>query len=184
MILAHIVATTINGVVGVNGSLPWNHVGADLRFFKELTMGRVVIMGVNTYDSIPVNPTASLLPGRFSVVDVNPNREDKYTPYALQVPSLIGENKYSEIAKHLPKHIDDGVYFIIGGGNIYSKSINDVDLVWRNVIHPKDEIIINEDDVVVTYPTDILKRDFVRIKSDVISDPKAAIICELWMRKK
>lgn len=184
MILAHIVATTVNGVIGINGGLPWNHVSTDLRFFKELTTGHVVIMGPNTHDSLPINPTASLLPGRFSVVDVDPKRGNKSTPLALQIPNLINEGKYAEIIPHIPQHIFSGVFYIIGGSDVYSRSIDSVDLVWRNVIHPKDDIEIKDGDHVVSYPIDILKRDFIRIKSDVLSDPNAAIICELWMRKK
>ena len=49
--LALIVARSHNGVIGLNGKMPW-HIPADLRFFKETTTGYPVIMGWNTWVSI------------------------------------------------------------------------------------------------------------------------------------
>ena len=57
-----VVARATNGVIGRNGSLPW-HIPADLKRFKALTMGSVMIMGRRTFDSLP-----GLLPGRRHVV--------------------------------------------------------------------------------------------------------------------
>jgi len=57
-----VVARARNGVIGRGGKLPW-HVPADLRHFKEVTMGTPMIMGRRTFDSLP-----GLLPGRRHVV--------------------------------------------------------------------------------------------------------------------
>lgn len=57
-----IVARAINGVIGRNGGLPW-HISADLKRFKRLTTGTVMIMGRRTFDSLP-----GLLPGRRHIV--------------------------------------------------------------------------------------------------------------------
>jgi dihydrofolate reductase len=57
-----IVARAQNGVIGRDGSLPW-HIPADLKRFKALTMGSVMIMGRKTFDSLP-----GVLPGRRHVV--------------------------------------------------------------------------------------------------------------------
>jgi len=57
-----IVARAENGVIGRDGTLPW-HIPADLKHFKALTMGSVMIMGRTTFDSLP-----GLLPGRRHVV--------------------------------------------------------------------------------------------------------------------
>jgi dihydrofolate reductase len=46
-----VVAVAANGVIGRNGSLPW-HLPADLKHFKALTIGRPVLMGRRTYESI------------------------------------------------------------------------------------------------------------------------------------
>ena len=57
-----VVARASNGVIGKDGGLPW-HISADLKRFKALTMGTVLVMGRKTFDSLP-----KLLPGRRHVV--------------------------------------------------------------------------------------------------------------------
>jgi dihydrofolate reductase len=57
-----VVARARNGVIGRDGKLPW-HLPADLRRFKALTMGSVMVMGRKTFDSLP-----GLLPGRRHIV--------------------------------------------------------------------------------------------------------------------
>ena len=57
-----IVARATNGVIGRDGTLPW-HISADLKRFKRLTSGTVMIMGRRTFDSLP-----GLLPGRRHIV--------------------------------------------------------------------------------------------------------------------
>lgn len=57
-----VVAVAANGVIGKDGALPW-HLPADLRHFKALTMGKPMIMGRKTFESLP-----GLLPGRRHIV--------------------------------------------------------------------------------------------------------------------
>jgi dihydrofolate reductase len=57
-----VVARAQNGVIGRNGTLPW-HIPADLKHFKEVTLGTPMIMGRRTFDSLP-----GLLPGRRHIV--------------------------------------------------------------------------------------------------------------------
>ena len=57
-----VVARADNGVIGKDGKLPW-HLPADLRHFKEVTMGTPMVMGRRTFESLP-----GLLPGRRPVV--------------------------------------------------------------------------------------------------------------------
>jgi dihydrofolate reductase len=47
-----VVARARNGVIGRNGTLPW-HIPADLKRFKALTMGSVLVMGRKTFESLP-----------------------------------------------------------------------------------------------------------------------------------
>jgi dihydrofolate reductase len=54
-----------NGVIGRDGQLPWR-LGTDLRRFRTLTLGKPVIMGRKTWESLP--PRARPLPGRLNVV--------------------------------------------------------------------------------------------------------------------
>ncbi len=57
-----VVARAENGVIGRDGGLPW-HLSYDLRRFKALTMGKPMVMGRRTFDSLP-----RLLPGRRHIV--------------------------------------------------------------------------------------------------------------------
>lgn len=57
-----VVARAINGVIGRDNKLPW-HIPGDLRRFKALTMGSVMVMGRKTFESLP-----GLLPGRRHIV--------------------------------------------------------------------------------------------------------------------
>lgn len=57
-----VVAVARNGVIGAGGTLPW-HLPADLRHFKALTLGKPMVMGRKTFESLP-----GLLPGRRHIV--------------------------------------------------------------------------------------------------------------------
>jgi dihydrofolate reductase len=57
-----VLARASNGVIGKDGGLPW-HISADLKRFKALTMGTVMVMGRKTFESLP-----KVLPGRRHIV--------------------------------------------------------------------------------------------------------------------
>jgi dihydrofolate reductase len=57
-----IVARSLSGVIGRDGTLPW-HIPADLKRFKAITMGTAMVMGRRTFDSLP-----GILPGRRHIV--------------------------------------------------------------------------------------------------------------------
>ena len=61
--LALVVARAANGVIGRDGDLPWR-LKSDLALFKANTLGKPIIMGRKTWDSLPRKP----LPGRMNVV--------------------------------------------------------------------------------------------------------------------
>lgn len=56
-------AQSKNGIIGRDGGLPW-HISSDLKRFKATTMGKPVIMGRKTWDSLPKKP----LPGRHNII--------------------------------------------------------------------------------------------------------------------
>ena len=61
--LSLVVARASNGVIGLDGDLPWR-LRSDLQRFKQITMGKPCIMGRKTWDSLPMRP----LPGRLNLV--------------------------------------------------------------------------------------------------------------------
>ena len=100
-----IVAVSQNGVIGKNGDLPWR-LAEDLKWFKKITMGHVVLMGRKTWDSLPFP-----LPGRKNWV-ISRSLEKKE---GMQVFGSI-----EEAEKNLRP---EEQIFVIGGGEIYAQTI-------------------------------------------------------------
>lgn len=110
--LTIIAAASTNNVIGFNNKLIWN-IPNDLKRFKELTLGHSVIMGRKTFESLP-NP----LPKRRNII-ITKNKD--YSRDGIEVTSNI------EDAIDLCK--SDSQPFIIGGGEIYSQTIEIVDKI-------------------------------------------------------
>jgi dihydrofolate reductase len=101
-----IVAMANNRVIGANNALPW-HLPADLKHFRELTMGHHVLMGRKTYESI-----GKPLPGRISVVITrNPN----YTAANALITHTL--------EKAISSCGDDTEIFVIGGAELYRQAL-------------------------------------------------------------
>ena len=110
--LTIIAAASTNNVIGFDNKLIWN-IPKDLKRFKELTQGHSVIMGRKTFESLP-----SPLPNRRNIV-VTRNKD--YSPEGIEV--------FSSIEDAIDVCKDDLQPFIIGGGEIYSQTINLVDKI-------------------------------------------------------
>jgi dihydrofolate reductase len=110
--LTIIAAASTNNVIGFNNKLIWN-IPKDLKRFKELTQGHSVIMGRKTFESLP-----SPLPKRRNIV-VTRNKD--YSPEGIEV--------FSSIEDAIDACREDLQPFIIGGGEIYSQTINLVDKI-------------------------------------------------------
>jgi len=100
-------AVASNGVIGVNGQLPW-HLPEDLKHFKRLTMGHPIIMGRKTWESLKNPP----LPGRENIV-VTRNK-DYEAPGASIATSLEGA---------LALCLGESVAFVIGGYQLFKESL-------------------------------------------------------------
>ena len=111
--LAIIVARSQNGVIGRDGGLPWR-LGDDLSFFKSLTMGRPLIMGRNTWESLPRRP----LPGREHIVLT---RDWAYKAEGARVYSAMLAAIQS--AKAIAKRAGVGEVFVIGGESVYRRAL-------------------------------------------------------------
>ena len=107
MTVTLVAAVGANGVIGVDGDLPWR-LPEDLKHFKQLTMGHPMIMGRATFDSI-----GSALPGRTTIV-VTRNRA--WAAEGVETaPSL-------EAALARARELDDDI-FVVGGGQIYAQAL-------------------------------------------------------------
>ncbi len=123
--LALVVAMSENGVIGRDGGLPW-HIRSDLQNFKAITLSKPVIMGSNTWDSLPRKP----LPGRLNLVcsrDVKMEAEG-----GIVCTSLF---EAIDIAREHAE--DDGVdeVCVIGGANIYAQMIDKADRLYVTQVH-------------------------------------------------
>lgn len=107
MRLGMIVAMDLDGVIGRDSDLPW-HLPADLKHFKDTTMGCPMIMGRRTYDAI-----GRPLPGRTSVVIT---RDDEWYVPGVEIVNSIAEAL--DIAGI--EAGADGWAWVIGGGAIYA----------------------------------------------------------------
>ena len=81
--IAFVVAVARNGVIGRQGGLPWR-ISSDLKRFKAITMGKPVIMGRKTWESLPRRP----LPGRRNIVVT---RDPRYRAEGADVVASVDE---------------------------------------------------------------------------------------------
>ncbi|MBR1630874.1 MAG: dihydrofolate reductase [Paludibacteraceae bacterium] len=117
--LSIIVAIDSNNAIGYQNRLLC-HLSADLRHFKQITMGHTVVMGRNTFFSLPKHP----LPGRQNLVltDVDD------TEGAVMLHSI------DEIVTYCREHADEEV-FCIGGASVYRQLMPYADRLYITHIH-------------------------------------------------
>ena len=107
------VARARNGVIGRGETLPWR-LGADMRRFRALTLGKPVIMGRKTWESLPRRP----LPGRLNIVLT---RQPEYEAAGAIVCADFGEAV--EIAREQAAEDGDGEVCVIGGADLFALAL-------------------------------------------------------------
>jgi dihydrofolate reductase len=129
-----VVAATDTEVIGVGNDLPW-HLRADLQRFKRMTIGRPVVVGRLTHESI----TARLgrpMPGRYVVVVTSVPATAGGPPHVPSVPAAL------ELARAAAG--PDGEVFVIGGVGVYVAALPYVDRVELTRVHadvPGDTVL-------------------------------------------
>ena len=124
MKLSMIVAVAENGVIGRNNSLPW-YLPNDLKYFKQTTMGKPVIMGRKTYESI-----GKPLPGRTNIVIT---RQADYQPEGVKVVNSVEAAK--ELAESVCLIDGQDEAMIMGGAEIYALSLPYTDRLYLTEVH-------------------------------------------------
>lgn len=114
-----IAAVSSEGVIGLDGKIPWRHAG-DLRRFKRVTMGGVVVMGRLTWESM----ARRALPGRRNVIIT------RSAPVLPGVPSVPDVETYPDVPSALAALEGDArdVWFI-GGARIYAAAMDHADVI-------------------------------------------------------
>lgn len=113
----------MNRVIGKNNKMPW-HIPNELAYFKEKTMGKAIVMGRNTFESI-----GRPLPGRLNIVIT---RNTSYNPEGVTVVHSIEEA--IEIAR---KHHEE--VMVIGGEQIFKEVLPYTDLIYVTLIQNEFE---------------------------------------------
>ena len=119
MIISLVAAASDNNVIGINNTLPWK-MPADMKFFKNLTMGHTVIMGRKTFESIDNRP----LPGRKNVV-ITRNKN-------FSSPGCTVLDSLDEVFKAFSNEKE---VFIIGGSEIFNLAMPKANRVYLTRIH-------------------------------------------------
>jgi dihydrofolate reductase len=111
--LAIVVARSANGVIGREGGLPWR-LKSDMALFKATTMGKPIIMGRKTWDSLPRKP----LPGRMNLVL---SRDGSFEPQGALVCEKFDEAV--QIAREQAAEDAASEVCVIGGEALFALAL-------------------------------------------------------------
>ena len=113
MQLSIIVAMDRNRVIGRGGALPW-HISSDLKNFKKITMGKPILMGRKTHDSI-----GKPLPGRENIILTN---NKKYS-----AEGCIVKNTLDDVYLYCEKQLE---LVVMGGAILYSQTLDKAEKLY------------------------------------------------------
>ncbi|KKT57907.1 MAG: Dihydrofolate reductase [Candidatus Giovannonibacteria bacterium GW2011_GWC2_44_9] len=117
-----IVALDQNRVIGKDGKIPWK-LSADLKRFKELTMGHPIIMGRKTYESL-----GKPLSGRTNIIL---SRDENFTRESADGCVVL---RFFGDALKLARTIDREKIFILGGGQVYEDALFSADEIYLTLV--------------------------------------------------
>jgi dihydrofolate reductase len=126
-----VIAVSENDVIGRRGGLPW-HLPADLRHFKALTLGKPILMGRRTYESI-----GKALPGRVNIVL---SRSAGFAPSDCVVVGTLDAARdavRSDAARSGARPQQE--LMVIGGAEIYRQCLPEACLIHLTVVHTRIE---------------------------------------------
>lgn len=152
MKLSMIVACDRNWIIGKGNELPW-HIPDELAYFKRMTLGKPVIMGRKTFESLPNGP----LPGRPNLVISRQMRpgvalHENHTTYHV-LPEFDADLLRRRVSLWDNPRVNEAI--IIGGLNLYEQAYPLVDRIYLTAIAAK-----YEGDVRLPWTTAQLDRDF------------------------
>lgn len=128
MKLAMIAAVAQNNAIGINNKMPW-YLPGDLRYFKAVTMGKPIIMGRKTFDSL-----RKPLPGRTNIVitrDKNWHHEDVKVVHSL--------DDAIELAESIAMINGNDEIMVIGGEQIYRMAMERADRLYLTRVYQRFE---------------------------------------------
>lgn len=123
-----IVAVAENGVIGRDGGLPW-HMSSDLKTFRRLTMGKPMIMGRRTFQSI-----GKPLDGRDNIVVTRDPHFD--VPGVSACPTV---SEALTLARVLATTRGADEIMIIGGAKLYEATLPLADRIYYTIVHARPD---------------------------------------------
>ena len=185
MLVSAIFAKDLNGVIGNGNKLPWPHNKADMSFFQQHTLGKPVIVGRKTYETLPFP-----LYGRVVIVVSRSYTDEEVTEEfrnnertkVCVVEKVNSIEKAFKVAKSyykwaevLRRKIDvaleknpDPIHeifnevVIIGGAEIYKQTIDRVNMVYESVINGEFDGDVNIPDEVTKFINEKMVSVFYR----------------------
>ena len=163
--LSMIAALGVNRVIGFNNRMPW-HLPADFKYFKTTTLGKPIIMGRKTWDSL-----GRPLPGRLNLV------VSRQTDLQLEGAEVFASLD-AAIERAEAWAIEQGVneVMLIGGAQLYAQGLADADCLYltRVDLSPEGDASFPE--------FDLTQWKLVSEEPHAAADDKPAFIFEVWKR--
>ncbi|MFU8544348.1 dihydrofolate reductase [Acinetobacter junii] len=162
--VVHVVAMDKNNCIGKGNALPW-HISADLKHFKAITQGGVVIMGRKTLESM-----GRALPNRVNwVITRDPSWQFEGVKVAYSIEDALNE------ALTDVQHSEKASLFIIGGGEIFTQTLNIADRLELTHV----DLDVQGD---AHYPK--ISEDFQKVNSEHHQDEKSLVKFEFATYQK
>lgn len=130
--ISMIAALAENRVIGNKNTIPW-HLPADFKYFKETTLGKTIVMGLNTFNSIGGKP----LPGRKHIIL---NNDPNYVPPA----ECVVAHSIEEVLKLIEDDPSASSgqkqeVFVCGGASVYKQFLPLADRLYLTYVHASPE---------------------------------------------
>ena len=119
-----IVAMSENRVIGRQNQMPW-HLPNELKYFKRMTIGKPVVMGRNTFESI-----GKPLPGRPNIIVT---RNAEYDADGVSVVTSVEDAL--DLAQQLSEHDANAEVMVIGGAQIFAVTLPIADRLYLTEVH-------------------------------------------------
>jgi dihydrofolate reductase len=118
-VIALVVAMADNRAIGRGGGLPW-HLSSDMRYFRKVTMGKPILMGRRTFDSLP-----RVLDGRLNIVLT---RDEAFAAPGAVVAHDVAEAL--DVARREAKRTGAGEIMVIGGADLFRALLPQADRIY------------------------------------------------------
>lgn len=116
-----VAAVARNGAIGLHGELPW-HLPDELRHFKQVTLGKPVVMGRKTFEAI-----GKALPGRQNIVI---SRNPRFSAVECEVASSLQQARALAVGPEV---------MVIGGGDLYRMALPEASRMFLTVVDCEPE---------------------------------------------